>query len=355
MIKIKGIHLSFYAACLCALWSGVYASDKPVKVPVFASPLHAGAFVADSILMTWLIRNHYPVVLVPQESPGFIYNIRAMQNPKNWRTTIFNTSDSVILLSFQGGEGELNEFFPEKVDISFKLLYGHVWWGGGKVFITYDKNLTSLSQLQGKRVSIGLRTQIDWGLFPTLLLKYGYGITSENMDLRYLTVDVASRQLMNHSTDVTIGGFGTEPGGKQWWVQQNVQEIGSVGKKMYYLGFEKNKLEKLNEIFGAIWVPIDIPAGTLPYQDAPLESAASRSFKAAHLSFPEELAYQVVMAVVELAPKLKQHHPLWELWSPQLMLSGLTEENIHPGAKRAFQELGWWDDRSRELPMVFPQ
>ena len=50
-----------------------------------------------------------------------------------------------------------------------------------------------------------------------------------------------------------------------------------------------------------------------------------------------------------MAPKLRDLHVLWKIWSPELMVAGLSDENVHPGAKKAFVELGWWD-RAKKYP-----
>ena len=41
----------------------------------------------------------------------------------------------------------------------YELLYGEAWWGQGKFFVTYNPNLKTVSDLKGKRVSLGLRSQ----------------------------------------------------------------------------------------------------------------------------------------------------------------------------------------------------
>ena len=331
------------------------AADKPVTVPVLVAPFNAGPLAGDTILMNRMIQGGHPAVLLPQETPGYIYNIRAMKDSKNWSNTLFNTEDTIIQLAFQGGSDELKEFLPEKIDIRFKLLYCEAWWGGGKVFITYEQNLTRLSQLRGRRVSIGLRSQSDWGVYPRLFLEHGYQVTPENTDIRHLTPVALSQQLIDGVTDVAAGSFGTEPGRNHWLIQQVVRKIESAGKTMHYLGIEKDVVEKLNSRFGTTWMPVELPAGTLPHQDEPLPSAINRGYKASHPDFPEDLAYQVVMAVARLGPEMKQYHAIWKLWSPQLMLSGLTEENVHPGARRAYRELGWWEERNREFPVTYPE
>ena len=67
-----------------------------------------------------------------------------------------------------GGTPEIKEFLPEAVPIRFKLLYGETWWAQGKFFVTFDPNIKKIADLKGKRISLGLRSQSDWGVFSRI-------------------------------------------------------------------------------------------------------------------------------------------------------------------------------------------
>jgi len=345
-------------AVLCALslpFGNIFAANNPTTVPVLVAPFGAGPLAGDTILMNQMIQAGQPVVLLPQETPGYIYNIREMSNPKNWKTTLFNTEDTLIQLAFKGGSDELKEFLPKQIQIKFKLLYCEAWWGGGKVFITHNPEINDVSEFKGKRISIGLRSQSDWGVYPRLFFEYGYGITQANSDIRHLTPVALSQQLIDGVTDVAAGSFGTEPSRSRWVIQQVSRKIEAAGKAVHYIGIEKSVIKKMNAKFGTTWVAIELPAGTFPGQIMPISTAINRGYKAAHDSFPNELAYKTIMAIAKLGPRMKQFHPIWEMWSPELMLSGLTEENVHPGAKRAYIDLGWWASRNRSAPVTYPE
>lgn len=79
-----------------------------------------------------------------------------------------------------------------------------------------------------------------------------------------------------------------------------------------------------------------------------------RGYTASHPEFPEELAYEVVKTVAKLAPRMASLNALWKISSPELMVNGLTEENAHPGAIRAYKELGWWELRTKFRPVTYP-
>jgi hypothetical protein len=41
--------------------------------------------------------------------------------------------------------------------------------------------------------------------------------------------------------------------------------------------------------------------------------------------------------------------------TPDMMIDGLTEENTHPGAIRAYKEIGIWDLRTKTVPVTYPE
>ena len=345
----------FKVLALCIVWlclSDVQAIDS---VPVLVAPFDAGPLAGDTILMNQMIQSGEPTILIPQETPGYMYNIREMARGKRWATTVFNTEDTIIQLAFNGGSDAIKEYLPQKISVQFKLIYCEAWWGAGKVFVTYDPTLKSLSDLKGKRISLGLRSQSDWGVYPRLFLEYGYGIDRDNADIRHLTPVSFAQQLLDGATDLAAGGYGTEPSLQSWLQLPPVLRMDAAGRDMHYLGIEANVVNALNAKFNTTWVPIIIPAGTLPGQKKDLPSAINRGYKAAHIQFPEQLAYNIVMSVAKLAAKMRDLHANWRLWSPELMVSGLSDENVHPGAKKAYQELGWWALRKASVPVTYPK
>lgn len=328
------------------------AQAQQRNVPILLCPFGCGSTEGDTILMNQMILAGHQVVLLPQETPGYMYNIREMAGQKHWKRDIFGTEDTIIQLAFRGGTPELKEFLPQPVKIKFKFLYGEAWWGQGKFFVTFDDKIKSVADLKGKRISLGLRGQSDWGVFSRLFLEHGYGITPKNSDIRHMTPAALTQQLIDGATDAAVSVFGTEPNQKEWLIGGPLRQLEATKRKLRYLGIPKNVVDKVNAKFGTTFLPMTLKAGTLPGQTEDLELAINRGYKAAHPDFEEETAYRIVKAVLAVGNKMKDLHFLWKIWSPDLMLHGLSPENTHPGAIRAYKEAGLWDAAMKKYASV---
>jgi TRAP transporter TAXI family solute receptor len=332
------------------------AAGKLTTVPVLLCPHGCGPVAGDTILMNQMIKADMPVELLPQETPGYMYNIRKMLDESLWKTTAFSTEDFIIQLAYNwGGTPELKEFLPVKVPVRFKLLYGEAWWTQGRFFVTFDPKIKSIADLKGKRVDLGLRSQSDWGTSAYLLLKYGYGISSENTTIRFMTPGALTQQLIDGAADATVTAFGMEPTRSNWLIPAPLRQLEASGKPLRYLGVDKAVIDKVNKKFGMSWLYETIPAGTLPGQKEAFGVAAVRCYKAVAPGFPEDVSYQLVMEVAKLGPEMKKLNALWSIWSPDLMVAGLSDENVDPGANRAYQELGWWDLTKKYEKVPLPQ
>jgi TRAP transporter TAXI family solute receptor len=347
--------LGWLVGGVLALASALAAAQGKVSVPVLLSPAGAGPVEQDTLLMVQMVREGTPVTLLPQETPGYMYNIREMANDRHWKRTVFATEDAIIQIAMKwGGTPEMKEFLPERVPIKFRLLYGETWWGQGKFFVTFDPNIKNMADIKGKRVSIGTRSMSDWGVWARLWLDI-YGITPGNSDLRYLTPAQITQQLIDGTTDVGVTPLGLEPNMKEWVILGVLRQLEASGKQLRYISTDKAAVDRLNKKYGTTFIHVTVPAGTMPKQSQPVGMGVVRGYKAVHPDFPDDVAYHIVMSVAKIAPKLRDLHPLWKVWSPELMVAGLSDENAHPGAKKAYVELGWWDRAKNYPPMTYPE
>jgi TRAP-type uncharacterized transport system substrate-binding protein len=295
------------------------------------------------------------LIVAAQETPGYMYNVRAMAEKRRWKKQVFGTEDVIIQLALQGGTPELKQFLPKPIPIKFKLLHGEGYWAQGKFFVTTNPDIKTIADMKGKKISIGLLGQSDWGVFPYLFLKYAYGIDESNSDIRRLNPGGLTQQLIDGTTDVTVTGYGTDPDQKFGLLTGPLRKLQASGKKLYYIPMDKWAIDKVNKKFSTTFVGLNLKAGTLPGQTKDFISGFNRGYKAAHPDFPEELAYQFVMGMHKHGPHMRKVSKLFAMQTNNMMVDGLTEENAHPGAIRAFKELGLWENRKNYIPVTYPK
>lgn len=340
---------------LMAATTDVQAQSKTAIVPILSCPFGCGVVEGNTIFGTVMAKHGEPIVIAAQETPGYMYNVRAMREEKRWKYNAFGTEDTVIQLAIQGGTPEVEEFLPEPVPIKFKLLHGEAYWAQGKFFVTTNPDIKTVADLKGKRVSLGLRSQSDWGFFPRLILEHAYGITPDNTDIRHMPPGALTQQLIDGTTDVAVTGFGTEPTQQFKIITGPLRTLEASGETLYYIPIDQWAIDKVNEKFGTTFVTMTVPAGTMPSQEEDLLIGFNRGYKAVHPEFDEQAAYDFVMGVYKYADEMKPLSALWGMITPDMMVDGLTEENTHPGAIRALKEVGIWDKRTNSTPVTYPE
>lgn len=346
----------FALGILAATGLSALAGEKPMIVRGLTCPFGCGGVAQQVIFSAQLGRNSEKLMFAPQETPGYMYNVRAMANKKYWKNTMFGSEDAIVQLALQGGRPELKEFLPEPVPIKFQMLYNEAIPFHGKFWVTFQDDIKNAADLKGKRVSLGLRGQSDWGVFPRLFLKHGYGITPDNTDLRHMPPSGITQQLIDRATDAGITPFITNANRDVWFKPGPLRQLEATGRTMYWVGVNQNAVDSINKLFGTTFWLEKIPAGTLKDQKEDVTFAAERANQMVHPDFDEKMAYEVVMMVAKYGPKMRDlKGGLWVLWSPKNMMDGMTEENTHPGAIRAYKELGWWDKHRGGVPMTYPE
>jgi uncharacterized protein len=330
-------------------------TGPPVIVPIMSCPFGCGIIEMNTLLGNAMARGGERLIVSAQETPGYMYNVQEMANERHWKTTIFGTEDVVNQLAPHGGTPELKEFLPNPIPIRFKLLHGEAYWGQGKFFITSNPEIRTVADMEGKRISLGLRSQSDWGVFARLILEHGYGITPDNSDIRHMTPGALTQQLIDGTTDVITSAYGTNTEGDYHFISGPLRQLEASGRDLYYIGIDEEAIERVNKKFGTTFVTRMIEAGTLPRQDEDFLMAFVRGYKAVHPDFPEDVAYEFVLASHKYAQELRDVHPLFNKMTPQTMVDGLTEENAHPGAIRALKELGLWEDHKKYVPVTYPE
>lgn len=329
----------FIALVLAAFTPLAAAQKSEVRVPFLQYPLGGGwegYFIFDR-----LVADSHPWLRpFQQETPGYVYNLKLLARDKNMqKTVVFGSSTGAEWLAAKG----IKPFFDKPIDVDWKWLYGETLHGNSW-FVTSDPSIKTVADLKGKPIAIGLKTQTHWGGFAYTLLKEGYGITEENTQIQFLGPAKGIDSLIDGRVVAALVQMNVDAQLRAVVPGSMIMRVAASGKQWHYLDIPPDVVRKVNQKTGSPFIPLEIPANTLPNQPQKLEWFADVGVRAAHPDFPEDLAYEITKAFIEIGPKAGQFVALGKTWNKETMVRPFVEfpNKVHPGARRAFQEAGMW-------------
>jgi TRAP transporter TAXI family solute receptor len=191
--------------------------------------------------------------------------------------------------------------------------------------ITLRKSgITSVSDLNGKRVSVGPAGGTPGTYWPQFLAALGVNATISNAG----AADAAGQL-----ADGLIDAFAFAAG-----VPISAFAELAASQDVVMFGFNETELPKILEAFPAM-APFTIPAGTYAGHDYDQPTVALWNFAIAHADMPESLAYEITRLAMDNPERMVQIHAaaretLPENWDKNTFMP------YHPGAVRYFEEKG---------------
>lgn len=321
-----------------ALSFNATAQARPeVKVPILISPLGSGPYLAWAVAQERARGWHPWLRPVSVETPGFTYNITYIaKSPQLWKTHIYG-SGSVA----QWAAGlPWRPYFPERVPPEDYKILG-VMGRTANFFLTLDPNIKTPRDFKGKRIGVGLITQNEWGMHQAMMLET-WGIRKELKSLNHLGTQPNIDALLDGRTDVGTVFLPFDIDQQFVSITPPHRHLEASGRKFYYVNVPPEMIEEVNRKTGANFLVARFEANKLPNQPEPVTTFGDLLPLMVHKTFPEDLAYEFVKFWVENTPKLAQLHSWFKASTPETLTSTAKEnpEAFHPGALRAYRELG---------------
>lgn len=340
------------SALLAALMMGVLpagagAQEKraEVRVPYLQYPL-GGGWEGYLIFDRYVAQAHPWLRPVQQETAGYVHNLKVMERDKNFQmTATFGTSTLAVFLA----ESAYKPFFDEPVKSDdWRWLHGE-YMLGQSWFVTTDPAIRSVEDLKGKRLGIGLKTQTHWGGAVAFMLDKGYGINEKTAPglIQHLGPVRALDVLFDGQVAAGLLSVNVDATQKRFMTGPTVTRIAASGRSYRMLPWPKEVVHRVVRETGFPIYAVTIPPNTLPNQPEPFEMYADIGIRAVHKDFPDELAYELTKAFIEIGPRAGAFSALGALWNRETMVSPFSfdwkhKDKIHPGAKRAFEGAGMW-------------
>lgn len=303
-----------------------------VNLKLLSGPFATGGYNVAFGLSEIAAKNHPWLRIAAAESPGYIYNIKALNNPVLWPDTLIGTDSACKWLADKG-----DPLVGEQVT-GIRII--HTIGGTNPHLVTMDPSIKTPADLEGKRIALGLRTQSWWGLGPALTLEHGWGITEKNADIQYLGPGPAKTALLDGRVDAAVMGIYSNLDDGIYARSAQLIELSSAPRPIYHIPWGKQQTEETRAKSGLPVVPVTLPAGCLPTITEDLEVWSGVLAFGAKDVFPDEYAYEIVKLVYQHYKTLGDYDEQGKLVTPQGMTFGWSLKDIHPGAVQAYKELG---------------
>lgn len=270
-----------------------------------------------------IIGQAYPQLQVNAEvTGGTVDNLKLLKNDQV--ELAFTTNDQAFLA--YEGQGE---FEGDPIDNFQGLLGGHgIYW---HLYTLADTGITSIADLEGKRVSLGAAGSIGNSIGQEVIEAHGL-IMGEDWQPEYLGHGDGPGALLDGRIDAAliISSFPTSA----------VTDITSTqGDDVVFINPDPEVLDQLLEE-KPYWSKAEIPAGVYSGVDEPIPgSFGVHTILVAHESVSEPAAYAITKAILENSDELAQTHALGKEWNKDTATRGIEGViPFHPGAEAYLKE-----------------
>jgi TRAP transporter TAXI family solute receptor len=193
-----------------------------------------------------------------------------------------------------------------------------------QVIALKSSGITSVSDLAGKRVSVGPAGGTPGTYWPQFMAALGVEANISN---------AGAADAGGQLTDGLIDAFAFAAG-----VPISAFAELAAQQDVVMFGFTPEEQAKVLEAFPAM-APLSIPAGTYAGHDYDQQTVALWNFAIANASMPDSLAYEITKLAMENPDRMKQIHAaasetLLENWDKNTFMP------FHPGAVKYLEEKG---------------
>ena len=314
------------------------ANAKEVNVDVMISPAGTGPYLAWATIQTYAKDHHKWLRPKAVEAPGFVYNVRyAASNPKIWKTTMFGSGEVVEWAALKG-EAPFFKVPLQNVE-DFRVI--GTMSQTSMLFVATDDKIQSPTDFIKKRVATGLLSQNEWGMHQRLVLD-GWGLTPKLKSFSALGPNANVEALLDGRADVGTVVLHSALGFKNNLESGPFKTLQSSGRPWHYVSIPEKMLQSYIDKTGAPFMIRRIKAKTMSNQPKTVTTVGNNLLLSAHKSFPDDIAYEFVKLWIKMGPVVAKYNAVGGIWDADTIanIARKYPERIHPGAMRAYKELG---------------
>ena len=307
------------------------------RISILVSPAGSGPYEAFAVMQTRAAQHHPTLRPIAVETPGFNYNVKYLaENPDLWKNSVIG-SGSVLEWAANTG---LKPYYPKPLAAAKDYRIIGVMGLTGITFVTTDPKIRGLEDFAGKRIATGLITQNEWGMYPRMMLE-GTGLLKK-VKLNMLGTDPNVEALLDGRADVATIVMFSSDGFKHTIQPSPFKLLEASNRPFKFVNIPASTIEAYNKKTGAGFHVRTYPPNTFPQQPEQLTTFGNYLLLSAHKSLPDDLAYELTKLWVKMGPVVAQYNAMGKIWTPESIATAAraTPNAVHPGAMRAYKELG---------------
>jgi TRAP transporter TAXI family solute receptor len=196
-----------------------------------------------------------------------------------------------------------------------------------QIVVAEDSDIYSVTDLKGKRVSVG-----DAGSGTAVNAKQlfeVYGMTFDDMKVSYISFKESAAAFQDKSLDAFIGVAG---------IPTSAVTETSLSRKIRLLSIDKEYMDMLMKKY-PFFAPITVGKDVYSTENDG-ETVAVNATIAALKSVSEEVVYHFTKAMFEHQAELAEVHAKGKDLSIETALDGIDAAYLHPGAAKYYREIG---------------
>ncbi len=299
------------------------------NLTALSGPFNTGSYVLTAALEELSKKKHPWLRITANETPGLVFNTtKLFKEPALRKNTIMSFTLAIDWLSTNGKPPFKEKLPPVKLLANYNL--GTVW------LVSLNPKIKTPQDLIGKKVALGRAAQILWSIEPEWIIRYGWEL-GDKIKLEYIGTDPAPAALLDGLVDAAVIGGYIDPITGKFAASPQTMELLASGRDFYHIPWGAEAIKKVIAK-GIPMVPVTLPANTMAGMKEPFASFCDPIAWVTYAEFPDELAYETTKLIIQNVEAFKSFHNLGELMSPKALPFGWSQDQIHPGALKAYKE-----------------
>ncbi|MES0881688.1 TAXI family TRAP transporter solute-binding subunit [Roseibium sp. SCP14] len=306
------------------------ATDK-TQISLITGPFGTGSYVLGNAVEQIVAKHSDKVQVTSSETPGLVYNAKQLNKDPDMKKNTFMAFTTGINYLATSGQKPFDNKLPD-VKLIGNYLLGSVW------LATFDPEIKSAADLEGKTIALGRPPQILWTIEPMHIIRDGWQM-EDKITIERLGTKDAAQALLNGSVDAAIVGGYADPLTGEFKPSPQTVELLAAGKKLYHIPWGKDAVQAVIDK-GIAMNHLSVPAGSVEGVDRDLEAFFDAIAWVSYPELDDDAAYEVTRTLIDNVGQFGDYHALGKLMSAKSLAYGWDPENIHPGALRAYREAG---------------